>query len=47
MTRDANLDEASHVMEYEDLDELPVIDRISRRFLGLITAAKSRRRSTG
>jgi CIC family chloride channel protein len=38
VTLDANLDEASQVMEHEGLDELPVIDRISRRFLGLVTS---------
>ncbi|HSZ23460.1 MAG TPA: chloride channel protein [Candidatus Sulfotelmatobacter sp.] len=38
VTLEANLDEASQVMEHEGLDELPVIDRLSRRFLGLITS---------
>ena len=38
VTLDANLDEASQVMEHEGLDELPVIDRTSRRFLGLVTS---------
>src|SRR6204780_3977868 len=38
VTLDANLDEASQVMEHEGLDEVPVIDRISRRFLGLISS---------
>jgi CBS domain-containing protein len=38
VTLEANLDEASQVMEHEGLDELPVVDRLSRRFLGLITS---------
>jgi CBS domain-containing protein len=34
---DANLDEASQLMEHDGLDEIPVVDRNSRRFLGLVT----------
>jgi chloride channel protein, CIC family len=34
---DANLDEASQLMEHDGLDEIPVVDRPSRRFLGLVT----------
>jgi CIC family chloride channel protein len=35
---DANLDEASQLMEHEGLDEIPVVERITQRFLGLITS---------
>ncbi len=35
---DANLDEASQLMEHDGLDEIPVVDRSSRRFLGLVTS---------
>ncbi|HZC45881.1 MAG TPA: TrkA C-terminal domain-containing protein [Candidatus Acidoferrum sp.] len=34
---DANLDEASQLMEHDGLDEIPVVERGSRRFLGLVT----------
>ncbi len=34
---DANLDEASQLMEHEGLDEIPVVERITQRFLGLVT----------
>ena len=34
---DANLDEASQLMEHDGLDEIPVVDRTTRRFLGLVT----------
>jgi CIC family chloride channel protein len=34
---DANLDEASQLMEHEGLDEIPVVERLTRRFLGLVT----------
>ncbi len=34
---DANLDEASQLMEHEGLDEVPVVERLTRRFLGLVT----------
>jgi len=34
---EANLDEASQLMEYDGLDEIPVVDRNSGRFLGLVT----------
>jgi chloride channel protein, CIC family len=33
---DANLDEASQLMEHDGLDEIPVVDRASRRFLGIV-----------
>src|SRR5271156_6706890 len=35
---DANLDEASQLMEHDGLDEIPVVDRITHRFLGLVTS---------
>jgi CIC family chloride channel protein len=35
---DANLDEASQLMEHDGLDEIPVVERGSRRFLGLVTS---------
>jgi chloride channel protein, CIC family len=35
---DANLDEASQVMEHDGLDEIPVVERGSGRFLGLVTS---------
>ena len=35
---DANLDEASQLMEHEGLDEIPVVERVTRRFLGLVTS---------
>ena len=35
---DANLDEASQLMEHDGLDEIPVVERLSRRFLGLVTS---------
>jgi chloride channel protein, CIC family len=35
---DANLDEASQLMEHDGLDEIPVVERVSRRFLGLVTS---------
>jgi len=34
---DANLDEASQLMEHDGLDEIPVVDSTTRRFLGLVT----------
>jgi CIC family chloride channel protein len=34
---DANLDEASQLMEHDGLDEIPVVDRLGGRFLGLVT----------
>ncbi len=34
---DANLDEASQLMEHDGLNEIPVVDRNSGRFLGLVT----------
>jgi CIC family chloride channel protein len=34
---DANLDEASQLMEHDGLDEIPVVDRPGGRFLGLVT----------
>ena len=34
---DANLDEASQLMEHDGLDEIPVVERLTRRFLGLVT----------
>jgi len=34
---DANLDEASQLMQHEGLDEIPVVELQSRRFLGLVT----------
>src|ERR1700731_389198 len=34
---DANLDEASQLMEHEGLDEIPVVERFGGRFLGLVT----------
>jgi CBS domain-containing protein len=34
---DANLDEASQLMEHDGLDEIPVVERGTRRFLGLVT----------
>jgi CIC family chloride channel protein len=33
---DANLDEASQLMEHDGLDEIPVVERKTRRFLGLV-----------
>ena len=39
VTLDANLDEASQLMEHEGLDEIPVVDGITHRFLGLVTSA--------
>lgn len=39
VTLDANLDEASQLMEHDGLDEIPVVDRTARRFLGLVTSA--------
>ncbi len=33
---EANLDDASQLMEHDGLDEIPVVDRRSRRFLGLV-----------
>ncbi|MFZ2060360.1 MAG: chloride channel protein [Candidatus Binatus sp.] len=38
VTLDANLDEASQLMEHDGLDEIPVVERVSRRFLGLVTS---------
>ena len=35
---DANLDEASQLMEHDGLDEIPVVERLNRRFLGLVTS---------
>jgi CBS domain-containing protein len=35
---DANLDEASQLMEHDGLDEIPVVERATRRFLGLVTS---------
>jgi CIC family chloride channel protein len=35
---DANLDEASQLMEHEGLDEIPVVERTTRRFRGLVTS---------
>lgn len=35
---DANLDEASQLMEHDGLDEIPVVERVTRRFLGLVTS---------
>jgi CIC family chloride channel protein len=37
VTLDANLDEASQLMEHDGLDEIPVVDRPGGRFLGLVT----------
>jgi chloride channel protein, CIC family len=37
VTPDANLDEASQLMEHDGLDEIPVVDRPGGRFLGLVT----------
>jgi len=34
---DANLDEASQLMEHDGLDEIPVVERFGGRFLGLVT----------
>jgi CIC family chloride channel protein len=34
---DANLDEASQLMEHEGLDEIPVVERGTQRFRGLVT----------
>jgi CIC family chloride channel protein len=34
---DANLDEASQLMEHDGLDEIAVVERGGRRFLGLVT----------
>jgi chloride channel protein, CIC family len=39
VTLDANLDEASQLMEHEGLDEIPVVDRVTHRFLGLVNSA--------
>ena len=39
VTPDANLDEASQLMEHEGLDEIPVVDRATAAgFLGLVTS---------
>jgi CBS domain-containing protein len=38
VTLDANLDEASQLMEHDGLDEIPVVEYGTRRFLGLITS---------
>jgi CIC family chloride channel protein len=35
---DANLDEASQLMEHDGLDEIPVVERNTRHFLGLVTS---------
>jgi CIC family chloride channel protein len=35
---DANLDEASQLMEHDGLDEIPVVERVTRRFLGMVTS---------
>ncbi|HXN12591.1 MAG TPA: chloride channel protein [Candidatus Acidoferrales bacterium] len=35
---DANLDEASQLMEHDGLDEITVVERVTRRFLGLVTS---------
>ncbi|MGA7873622.1 MAG: chloride channel protein, partial [Candidatus Binatus sp.] len=35
---DANLDEASQLMEHDGLDEIPVVDRATQGFLGLVTS---------
>jgi CIC family chloride channel protein len=35
---DANLDEASQLMEHDGIDEIPVVERNTRRFLGLVTS---------
>src|SRR5271168_2213063 len=35
---DANLDEASQLMEHDGLDEIPVVERGTGRFLGLVTS---------
>jgi CBS domain-containing protein len=35
---DANLDEASQLMEHDGLDEIPVVERNTQRFLGLVTS---------
>jgi predicted transcriptional regulator len=37
VTPDANLDEAAQSMEHDGLDEIPVVDRVGGRFLGLVT----------
>ncbi|HUO04813.1 MAG TPA: chloride channel protein [Candidatus Binataceae bacterium] len=34
---EASLDEASQLMEYENIDEIPVVEHGSRRFIGLVT----------
>ena len=38
MSLDANLDEASQLMEHDGLDEIPVVERTTRRFRGLVTS---------
>jgi CIC family chloride channel protein len=35
---DANLDEASQLMEHDGIDEIPVVERNTRGFLGLVTS---------
>jgi len=35
---DANLDEASQLMEHDGIDEIPVVERNTRHFLGLVTS---------
>jgi len=35
---DANVDEASQLMEHDGLDEIPVVERGTHRFLGLVTS---------
>jgi CBS domain-containing protein len=35
---DANLDEANQLMEHDGIDEIPVVERNTRRFLGLVTS---------
>ncbi len=35
---DANLDEASQLMEQDGLEEIAVVERVSRHFLGLVTS---------
>jgi chloride channel protein, CIC family len=39
VTLDANLDEASQLMEHNGLDEIPVVERGTNRFLGMVTSA--------
>ncbi|HYK64832.1 MAG TPA: chloride channel protein [Patescibacteria group bacterium] len=39
VTFNANLDEASQLMEHDGLDEIPVVEHATNAFLGLITSA--------